>query len=62
MLRTKEQDSKYENLQKLKQTQDNYIFHRNLLHIIFGHFVVVFCQYEWKIFRIKVQVFMHENS
>jgi len=46
MLETKEQDPKYENLPKWKQTQDNYIFHPNLLDIMFGHFVVVSHQYD----------------
>ena len=58
----KRQDPKYENLQKIETNPNNYIFHPNLFYIIFDHFVVVFCQHGWKIFRSKVEVFMHENS
>jgi len=34
---------------KFKPTQNNNVFHLNLLDIIFGHFVVVSHQYRWKI-------------
>jgi len=40
--------------QNWKPTQDYYIFHANLLHIIFGHFVVVSDQYGSKINLSKV--------
>jgi len=46
MLRTTEQEPKYENLPKWKLIQDNYIFDPNLLRMIFGHFVVVSHQYD----------------
>jgi len=48
--------------QKLKLTQDCYIFHPNLLHIILGHFVVVSDQYGSKINLPKVYLIWHENS
>jgi len=46
----KSSEQKYKTLktkscQKWKPTQDNYIFYPNLLHIIFGHFVVASHQY-----------------
>ena len=53
---------KMKTCQKYKRTPDNYSFHPNLLHKIFGRFLVVFYQYGWKIFRSKVQIFMHKNS
>ena len=39
--------------QKWKPTQDNYIFHPNILHIVFGHFVVVSHQYDSKYITVK---------
>jgi len=32
--------------QKYKPTPNNYIFHPNILHIIFGHFVVLFYDHD----------------
>jgi len=49
MLRTKVQDRKLENLPKMETNQDNYIFHPNLLYIIFDHVVVVFHQFSSRI-------------
>jgi len=54
MLRTKVQEPNMKTCQKWKSTQDNYIFHPNLLHIIFSHFVLVSNQYDSKIQRSKV--------
>ena len=39
--------------QKWKPTQDNYIFHPNLLHIIFGHFCCCFASIWLKNITIK---------
>jgi len=50
ILRTKEQTLNKKTCQKKKPTPNNYIFYPNLLHIIFGHFVVDFRQYGYKIF------------
>jgi len=41
MLRTKEEDPKYENLPKMELTEDDYVFHPNLSYIILDHFVIV---------------------
>ena len=42
---------------KWKPTPDNYNFHPNLLHIIFGHFVVVSHQYSSKFNAHKFRSF-----
>jgi len=47
--------------QSCKPTQDDYVLHLNLPHIIFGHFAVISHQYGSKMFWSKFHEFWHEN-